>query len=155
MSLIHAATDQIHSAGQLFPFMNFTCSGNITSLMFVGSRFRQSTHNNTVSQQLQSVTSWPYFSLWSLWGSTYHKVMHHVIGPTSPDRIVSIQPAIMFDDKQMEVFRINITSPIPVETGNILGLRQQTISAENHYCSIKVLRQIGGYGFTLIRDWNP
>ena len=112
--------------------MNFTFSGNITSLMFVGSRFRQSTHNNTVSydQQLQSVTSWPYFSLWSLQGSTYHKVMHHAIGPTSPDQIVSIQPAIMFDDKQVDVFRINITSPIPVEIGNILGLNQRIISAE-------------------------
>ena len=81
--------------------------------------------------------------------------MHHAIGPMSPDQIASIPPAIMFDDKQVEVFGINITSPIPVETGHILGLSRRTISMASHNHSIKVLRQRGGYGFTLIcDDWN-
>ena len=84
------AADVTYSTEQqlLFHFMNFTCGGNITSLMFIlGSRFRQSTHNNIVNQQLQSITSWPYFSLLSLQSTTYHEVMHHAIGPTSPDQI--------------------------------------------------------------------
>ena len=114
--------------------------------MFVAQRFHEPRNGRP---QLQNVTSWPYFSLWNLQDSIYHEVVHHIIGPTSPDHIASVQPAIraMFDDRQVEVFRVNITSPIPVETGNILGLSQRMTSMANHYHSIKVLRQIGGYGF--------
>ena len=118
----------------LFPFMNFTCSGMITSLTFMAR-----SELNTDSSQLQNgvLTSWPVFSLWQrMPGSDFTQILNEVSIP-------------VIGDIQEGVLVINITVPsIPFQSGYILGLRQQNIQQPNNY--IRVLRQIGGYGLTLI-----
>jgi hypothetical protein len=136
-SPILAATDEIGPREQLlFPFMNFTCSGNITRLIFVARR----TH------QLNNVTSWPVFSLWHHMGDDFIQIQR--LGPIT----ASVQPASrsMTGDSQEEVFMINFTPPIPFEPSYMLGVRQyySLITQPDWY--IKVLRQRGGYGLTLM-----
>ena len=167
-SPIDAATDQIHPMEQLlFPFMNFTCSGNITRLMFVANRSRESSQSEVIS--------WPKFSLWCRLRSVGNNHFIEVVpnlGPVNPDQIVSVQPASRSAiDKQVEVVVINFVHPIEFQAGYILGIRQYsyydyddlmpTISTEfnDDYqlpinYAINVLRQRGGYGFRLVCAYN-
>jgi hypothetical protein len=143
MSPIPAVTDKIGPMEQLlFPFMNFTCSGNITKLIFVARR-----ENNQ-----RSVISWPVFSLW-----------HNMSGDFMLRRRLGadyIPPAYSRDLE--EVFMVNFRPPIQFEPDYILGLRQYSWSTSsssfsgsftqpNGYNNImKVLRHTGGYGLTLV-----
>ena len=143
LSPILAATSQISSTDQLlFTFMNFTCSGMITRLIFVARR----------SYELNNVTSWPVFSLWKNRSGNFIEMQRFF-----PDQASSIQPAFesTTNDSQLEkVFMINIMPPIQFKSGYVLGLRQNSLSVTgtqpHFYNTIKVLRQSGGYGLTLI-----
>ena len=126
----------------LFPFMNFTCSGSITRLIFVARRYHEVNNDNNVA-------SWPVFSLWHNMSGDVMHIQH--LGPMHPNQIASIQPASTFmtDNSQEEVFMINFSSPIPFENGYILGLRQyRNASSHQSDSYIKVLRLSGGYGLT-------
>ena len=75
--------------------------------------------------------------------------------PPGGAQIVSVQPASrsVTGDSQEEVLVINVTVPsIPFQPGYILGLRQYSMNNQPNQNNIKVLRQIGGYGLTLISD---
>ena len=155
-SPIRAATDQIDPMEQLlFPFMNFTCSGRITRLMFVA---RKSIEFNNINHQNYSVTSWPMFSLWHRVGNNFMWMQR--LGPTSPSQlqitsqtIQSASSGSTTGDRQDEVVVINFTMPnsIPFGSGYILGLRQNSLNTSSNQPSwnIKVLRQSGGYGLKL------
>ena len=80
-SPILTAIDQIGPTEQLlFPFMNFTCSGGLTRLMFVANRHRESNQN--------LVTSWPMFSLWQT--DEYYGNLQRSVGPVHPNQITSL-----------------------------------------------------------------
>ena len=148
ISPLSAATSDIGLMDQLlFPFMNFTCSGMITRLIFVAHRPYELTSENNVA-------SWPVFSLWKNRSGNFMEMQH-----SFPDQATSIQPAFestTSDSQLEEVFMINIMPPIHFESGYILGLRQNSLSATGThdqtdlYNTIQVLRQRGGYGLTLI-----
>ena len=150
-SPILSATDLIGPTDRLlFPFMNFTCNGSLTRLMFVANRYRESNRN--------LVTSWPVFSLWRIDEDYGNFQQSTSIGP---DQITLLEPPSrsLIDDSEVDVVVINFTSPIRFVAGDILGLRQhnrpQNISSTGTFWpvvsdnSIKVLRQSGGYGLTL------
>ena len=140
-SPILSAIDVIGPTEQLlFPFMNFTCSGSMTRLIFVARRAHQL---NPDSHQ-NNATSWPVFSLWHLTGDDFME--RQPLGPMHPNQIVSIQPASrsMSGDSQevFEVFMIDFMPPIQFEPGYILGLRQYSMSAQPNQCNRQGLRQL-------------
>ena len=140
-SPILSAIDVIGPTEQLlFPFMNFTCSGSMTRLIFVARRAHQL---NPDSHQ-NNATSWPVFSLWHHTGDYFME--RQPLGPMHPNQIVSIQPASrsMSGDSQevFEVFMIDFMPPIQFEPGYILGLRQYSMSAQPNQCNRQGLRQL-------------
>ena len=130
----------------LLPFMNFTCNGTLRSLEFVAT----SDCNNAVN-----LMSWPYFSLWHHRGGYFEERSH--IGP-------SINPLSVGSSLMMNrPFIATLTQEISFRDGDILGvqLHQQGRSHPGpipHTRSvfkdgtIKVLKQIGGYGLTQVCD---
>ena len=129
----------------LFPFMNFTCSGSITRLIFVARKYHEL---NTGSHQ-GSVASWPMFFLWHNMSGDFMPIQP-LPQPRRPDQISSDSA----DDSQLqeEVFAISFPSPIQFDNGYALGLRQYLMintSSNQPDSYIKVLRQSGGYGLTL------
>ena len=147
-SPILSAIDEIGPTEQLlFPFMNFTCSGSMTRLIFVARR----THQLNPDRHQNNATSWPVFSLWHHTGGDF--IERQPLGPMHPNQIVSVQPASrsMSGDSQevFEVLMINFVPPIQFQPGYILGLRQYSMSAQPNQYNITALRQIGGYGLTL------
>ena len=143
-SPIQGATSQIlPTAPQLlFPFMNFTCSGSITRLMFVASGLGDSS---------DGVINWswrPVFSLWHRMNDGDNFVKRSSMGIFNHDQ-PSNQPARVTDVGLVE---INFTTSISFEAGDILGLRQQFSShlQRSLPMNIGVLRQRGGYGLTLM-----
>ena len=160
-SPILSATDRISDPTKqlLFPFMNFTCDGSLTRLMFAASRQREPTQN--------FITSWPVFSLWHT--DEDYRNFRLSINPLNPNKITSLQPPSRssIDDREVEVAMINFASPIRFVAGDILGLRQHDRPQNEHRhntsstgtlwpvvsdYSIKVLRQSGGYGLALTCD---
>lgn len=162
-SPILSAIDQIGPTEQLlFPFMNFTCDGSLTRLMFVASRQRELNKN--------VIISWPMFFLWHSDedNSNFQLIS---IGPSARNQITSLQPPSIssINGNEVEVVMVNFASPIRFVAGDILGLRQHnrpqtqylsnTSSTQNTTLeplvsdsSIRVLRQSGGYGLALICD---
>ena len=103
-SPIQAATSQIHptSAQLLFSFMNFTCSGSITRLMFVASAFGL---GDSSDRQL------PVFSLWHRYGDKFKQKRTTI-------RVLTFdQPA------RVQLVEINLTPPVWFTADDILGLR--------------------------------
>ena len=154
-SPIDAAKDQIHPMQQLyFPFMNFTCDGSITRLMFVAR-----------NRSRDVVTAWPTFSLWEDDGIIFREVINSM-GPLPPSQITSLQPPSRSSvgDKQVEVVVINFTVPVSFVAGNLLGLRQtqgydwqhstNTGTFMPQISSIRVLRQNGGGLVMICDEWN-
>ena len=159
-SPVLAATDEIHQREHLlFPFMNFTCSGNITSLLFVANRSGWSLDQNIV-------LSWPVFSLWHQDSNGINFTQARSIGPHmhNSDQMASLQQpitsnCIQIGDREVEVVVINFTSSIRFQTGDILGLKQHVNTPGNFEFgfslpSIKVLRQSGSYGLTQICQYT-
>ena len=144
-SPIQGATIQIPSASAqlLFPFMNFTCSGNITRLMFVASGLSVSSVDDVII-----ISQRPVFSLWHRTSDGDNFVKRSSMGIFNHDQ-PSNQPARVTDVGLVEV---NFTPYVSFEAGDILGLRQQFITSSNLQSpvNIRVLRQRGGYGLTLI-----
>ena len=153
-SPIFSAIDDIGPMQQLlFPFMNFTCSGNITRLIFVARRAHQLNLAAADDSRQNNVTSWPMFSLWHNTGGNFMEMQP--LGPMHPNQIVSVQPASrsMTGDSQEEVFMINIMPPIQFQPGYVLGLRQNSMKTQQNW-HIKVLRQRGGYGLKCDHQFN-
>ena len=87
-SPILSVIDEIGSTEQLlFPFMNFTCSGSMTRLIFVAHR----AHQLNPDGHQNNVTSWPVFSLWHHTLSGGDFMERQALGPMHPNQIVSIQ----------------------------------------------------------------
>ena len=163
---ILSATDQIGPMEQLlFPFMNFTCGGGLTRLMFVASRQRESNQN--------LITSWPVFSLWHTESDDDYRSFRLSFSPLNPIEITSLQPPSRssIDGKEVEVVMVNFAYAPPVRfvAGDVLGLRQYNVyRPQNEHWhntsstgtfwpvvsnySIKVLRQSRGYGLALTCD---
>ena len=136
-SPIQGATSQIRpaSAQLLFPFMNFTCSGNITRLVFVPSELRDSSDGVIIQK--------PVFSLWNRDGNN----MYYSKTQSSFNQLISNQPINVLEDGLVEV---NFTPYVRFEVGDILGLRQQNgLSNLRRLLNVRVLRQRGGYGLIL------
>ena len=168
-SPILSAIDDIGPMEELlFPFLNFTCSGNITRLIFVASMYmymvarRAHQSLSPADSHQNNVTSFPLFSLWHQYRMDDDSTWMQRVGiiPPNDAQLVSVQPAStsVTGDSQEEVLMINITvSSIPFQPGYILGLRQYSMNTQpNQYKNIiiKVLRQTVGYGLTLsYTDW--
>ena len=157
-SPILAATTHTSPLTQLlFPFMNFTCDGNITRLMFVANRSRHRLSDSGVGGS-QIATSWPVFSLWHQYDSDQYREMRSMV-PFCPDERT---PASVTDDVLVEA--VNVIPHVRFEAGDILGLRQPFQHCQNTgahgqssnwqsqllNCRVKLLRQRGGYGLTQI-----
>ena len=125
--------------------MNFTCSGNITRLMFVASGLSVSSLDGMII-----INQKPVFFLWHRTSDGDNFVKRSSMGIFNPDQSLSFnQPARVTDVGLVEV---NFTPYVRFEAGDILGLRQQFITSSNLQSpvNIRVFRQRGGYGLTLI-----
>ena len=146
-SPIQAATSQIlPTAPQLlFPFMNFTCSGSITRLMFVASGL------SDLSDDVISQT--PVFSLWHRDGDNFWK--RRSMGMFHSNQLTFNQAVAVTDVGLVEI--TFYTPSIRFQAGDILGLKQPQIIHKNNFSSnllspvnIRLLRQRGGYGLTFM-----
>ena len=133
----------------LFPFMNFSCNGTITNLAFVVT----SDNDNVLS-----LTSWPYFSLWYYHHEGYFKEWNHnVIGPTDSISFM-IQPHMIEVNRPL-IFNLRVRN-VRFRDGDILGVRMHQRDnrgqfnprkrSVQYHNTVKVLKQTGGYGQTLV-----
>ena len=147
-STIDGSTQQL-----LFPFMNFTCNGSITRLMFVARKINIIARESSPKNAVRTLTSWPMFSLWHRESDSHFRKTNNIRDPL---QITTLQPPgrVLIDDGEVGVVVINFTVPVVFEAGNILGLRQDTgISLPNDLLvsySIKVLGQRRGYSLAQI-----
>ena len=135
----------------IFPFMNFTCRGNITRLMFL-ARLERSEYS-TLSTQAPIEVIWPRFYLW--WHSILSGNQHRYydmrsIGPVSPDHLVCIDVLdTPSGDYQVGLIEMRLaTSGITFEEGDVLGLQQNGSVITPTQSTVSVLRQRRGYGLT-------
>ena len=97
----------------LFPFMNFTCSGIITRLTFLGW-LNESSEPFDVAR----LTSWPYFSLWRPHQHQYFEEIQ--IGPSYHDLQASLR--LNDQDDQLVEVTFSLTTNIMFSANDILGV---------------------------------
>ena len=125
----------------LFPFMNFTCSGTITRLAFLGWLSESSEQFN-----IASLTSWPYFSLWHQDRQYTSGYAFEEINPVIDDYDqlnISINRSIFSNQLVEVVLTINTT----FSQGDILGIRlqQHDQSISENGINMAVLKQSEAY----------
>ena len=139
----------------IFPFMNFTCRGNIRRLIFL-ARLERSEYS-TLSTRAPIDVIWPRFYLWrhGMLSGNRHRYHHTVrsIEPISHNHLVCIDVLdTLSRDYQVGLIEMRLTtSGITFEDGDILGLQQQTtsvITPTQSSVHVSVLRQRRGYGLT-------
>ena len=154
----------------IFPFTNFTCSSNITKLMFIA---RLQGRSCSVMETLSGFDTWPQFYLWHHhnYGSDDGHYFNRIrsIGPSRPNQLVCSRILnTLNSDYQIGLIEMNLAEPIgPLD---ILGLQQQrrdsvtptpaqestvtfresTVMFEDmqQSASVSVLIQTRGYGLT-------
>lgn len=122
----------------LLPFMNFSCNGTITKLVFIG-RFDPN------DQSLTTATSWPYFSLWHrrsrpLDNMYSEEEEYGIIGPSDPNQFT-----VTLKRNGMALIEVHPCTHAMFEDGDILGVRLMQ-SPGNPRHNIEILKQAGGYG---------
>lgn len=129
----------------LFPSMNFTCSGTITRLTFLGW-LNESSDQFSVT----NLTSWPYFSLWH---SFYAEDGFMKVNGIGPDRYDSLRLDVMLNENDHQLVKVTLRTNVMVTEGNILGVQlQQNDSLIKNGIDMTVLKEPGGYGLTLVCD---
>ena len=136
-------TDQYYL---LFPFMNFTCDGTITRLMFIARLISNSRIHHFDPMLL---STWPQFFLWRDHGNDIH-----TIGPSERSQIQTTGTESTYTNTVDEIGRFEIDlapSPVPFREGDILGLHMNhtfMIRIGNH-AKLTVLGHRKGYGLRL------
>ena len=136
----------------IFPFMNFTCNGTISSLMFI-ARLSEGISCPFSGASFETLLSWPHFYLWHYNSIDWHFHGMCSVGPSRPDQLFCRHILNTNRGYQIGLIEMVLPTPVQVQAGDILGLRQQNTSVApqfQEYATVSVIRQKKGYGLTFI-----
>ena len=144
----------------LFPFMNFTCSSNITSLMFVarlGNNLAMPVWEPGPLNLESILSTGPLFYRWHCnHGNDGHCHHYEMMEPLNLDQIYlhevqdhTLTASRGSTDDQLGLIEMMFETPVIFNENDTLGLLQLESMFSTQGSAIKVLRQRNGYGLTL------